>query len=754
MIWFLLLLYASIAVALAAFGHRLGRHAFTVAVVPAGATTAWSVLGLGGDEPVTADLVWVAGLDLSLTFSVGPLAALMSLIVAGIGVGVFVYSAGYFAADAPGLGRFAATLVAFSGAMVGLVWADSIWTLFIFWELTSITSFLLVGHKHADPDVRVAARRALLVTASGGLSLLAGFVLVADVTGTSRLSEMSAAAGTSAAVAAVLVMVAAATKSAQVPFHVWLPGAMAAPTPVSAYLHSATMVKAGVLLVALGSPVFVDQPLWKVMGLSLGLTSMIWGARGALRHVDAKLILAWGTISQLGLMIALLSVGTGKAMFAAVSILLAHAVFKAALFMVVGEIDVRTGTRDIRELSGLWRSMPLATAVAVVSGASMAGLPPLLGFPAKEAAIEAVLGLSGAEAWVGGGVVIIGSVLTVAYTLRLLLGLFTGTGSPTPVARGRVRMTVPSVTLGLLSVAGFFFLGTVSEVVRSAATQVNAKAEVYDLVRWPGPTEALGVSMVVVAIGVLAGLVSHRRTEPAPAPMGAAVVDHLTDGTLVVARLITGRVQHGSLPVYLTTMAATAALATAPFLLALDRDVLHAWDSPVQAVLAVLVVAAALTATTVGSRLGAALSLGAVGIGVSGLFLVQGAPDLALTQLLVETVVVVGFVIGLGQLARRFPPVGSVWRGIRIGVAGLVGAGVAIGLAATATGPERPPLPLREASVEEGGGNNIVNVILTDIRALDTLGEIVVLVVVAAGVMALARAGRHRADPPLGEELA
>ncbi len=236
--------------------------------------------------------------------------------------------------------------------------------------------------------------------------------------------------------------------------------------------------------------------------------------------------------------------------------------------------------------------------------------------------------------------------------------------------------------------------------------------------------------------------------------MGAAVVDHLTDGTLVVARLITGRVQHGSLPVYLTTMAATAALATAPFLLALDRDVLHAWDSPVQAVLAVLVVAAALTATTVGSRLGAALSLGAVGIGVSGLFLVQGAPDLALTQLLVETVVVVGFVIGLGQLARRFPPVGSVWRGIRIGAAGLVGAGVAIGLAATATGPERPPLPLREASVDEGGGNNIVNVILTDIRALDTLGEIVVLVVVAVGVMALARAGRHRADPPLGEELA
>ena len=741
MIWFLLGLHLAVCGALALVGGRLGRRVFGVAAVPPAVTTVWAIGRLGGDAPVTAELAWVRGLDLSFTFAVGPLAALMTVIVSGIGVAVFVYSIGYFSPGAPGLGRFATTLLAFSTAMVGLVWSDSVWTLFVFWELTSVTSFLLVGFKNTDATARLAARRALLITVAGGLALLAGFVLVTDATGTTRLSEMPPVDGTTATVAAVLVLLAAATKSAQFPFHVWLPGAMAAPTPVSAYLHSATMVKAGVFLVAVASPVFADVAVWKPLGLTLGLVSMIWGAIGALRHVDAKLILAWGTVSQLGLMVALLSLGSAKATFAAVSIVAAHAVFKAALFMIVGEVDVRTGTRDIRELSGLWRSMPVAFAVAVLSGASMAGVPPLLGFPAKEAAIEAVLGLSGTEAWVAGGAIIGGSVLTVAYTLRFLLGVFATNGPATAVAPRRPAMTAPSVLLGRGSLAGFAALGAVTDVVRDAAIRVNPDAEVYSLLRWPGLTDAFLISAAIVAAGAVVGVLLARRTDAVPAPFGAEVVDRITDEVVVTARRVTGRVQHGSLPVYVVTMAATAAIAAVPFVFAIDPEALTLWDGWVQAVLAVLVVAGAgAAAIVVESRLGAALGLGVVGIGVAGLFVVQGAPDLALTQLLVETVVVVGFVIGLGRLARRFPETGQVWWSVRVGVSVLLGTVVALGLAAAASNPTgAPPLDeLAEQATDEGGGNNVVNVILTDIRALDTLGEVVVLAVVAIGILALA----------------
>ncbi len=741
MIWFLLGLHLAVCGALALGGERLGRRVFIVAALPPAVTTLWAVGRLGADDPVTADLAWVRGLDLSFTFAVGPLAALMTVIVSGIGVAVFVYSIGYFSPGAAGLGRFATTLLAFSTAMVGLVWSDSVWTLFVFWELTSVTSFLLVGFKNTDATARLAARRALLITVAGGLALLAGFVLVTDATGTTRLSEMPPIDGTTATVAAVLVLVAAATKSAQFPFHVWLPGAMAAPTPVSAYLHSATMVKAGVFLVAVAAPVFADVAVWKPLGLTLGLVSMIWGAIGALRQVDAKLILAWGTVSQLGLMVALLSLGSAKATFAAVSIVAAHAVFKAALFMIVGEVDVRTGTRDIRELSGLWRSMPVAFAVAAVSGASMAGVPPLLGFPAKEAAIEAVLGLTGAEAWVAGGAIVGGSVLTVAYTLRFLLGVFATNGPATPVAPRRPAMTAPAVLLGFGSLAGFVALGAVTDVVRDAAVRVNPDAEVYSLLRWPGLTDAFLISAGIVAVGAVVGVLLARRSGAVPSPVGARVVDRITDEVVVTARRVTGRVQHGSLPVYVVTMAATAAIAAVPFVFALDPSALTLWDGWVQAVLAVLVVAGAgAAAIVVESRLGAALGLGVVGIGVAGLFVVQGAPDLALTQLLVETVVVVGFVIGLGRLARRFPETGQVWRGVRAGVSLLLGTVVALGLAAAASNPTgAPPLEdLAAQGADEGGGNNIVNVILTDIRALDTLGEIVVLVVVGIGILALA----------------
>jgi multicomponent Na+:H+ antiporter subunit A len=751
LIWILLSLFVVAAITTAVLGGRLGRSSLWVAAVPMAATALWSLTMVGSSDDVATGFDWVPGLDVSILFRVDALSALLSLMVAGVGALVCVYSVGYFSASAAGMGRFAATLVVFAGAMVGLVWADSVWTLFLFWELTSITSFLLVGFKNTDPVARTAARRALVITAGGGLALLAGFVLYVDAAGTAVLSEITPITGSTATAAAVLILIAAATKSAQVPFHVWLPGAMAAPTPVSAYLHSATMVKAGVILVAVIAPAFQDTDVWKPLGMVFGLVTMVWGAVGALRHVDAKLILAWGTVSQLGLLIALLAIGTPKATFAAMSLLVAHAVFKAALFMVVGEVDVRAGTRNINELSGLRRSMPLTFVVALVSGLSMAGVPLLLGFPAKEAAIEAVLGLAGTERLVVGGLVIGGAVLTVAYTTRLLVGMFGGT-EPMPgrtVKPLRPAMAVPEVGLAFASVAGFVALGWVTDIVRTATVLVAPKAEVYSLLRWPGLTSAFVTSMIVVASGLVVGLALVRRTVvTGPAARGAAIVDSLIDGVGRGARRVAGRVQHGSLPLYLATTVVTVALAASAFAVEIDPDALYWWGNRAEAVLVVMIVAAAIAATTVSSRLGAALVLGAVGFSVAGLFVALGAPDLVLTQLLVETVIVVGFVLGLGRLATKFPKATRLWLTGRIAVSVLIGAAISVALAGAAASPsgEPPVLDLTESAVVEGGGNNVVNVILTDTRALDTLGEVVVLLTVAVGILTLTRPKR-RAKP-------
>ncbi|MEM9611636.1 MAG: hydrogen gas-evolving membrane-bound hydrogenase subunit E [Actinomycetota bacterium] len=745
MIGFLLLLHLVLCAVLAAIGSRLGTRSLLVASLAPAASAVWAVSRLGADEPSAASWTWVAGLDLELAFRVGPLAALMTLLVSGIGALVFIYAYGYFSPGAA-VGPFATSLLSFSTAMLGLVWADSVWALFIFWELTSITSFLLVGHRNTDPEVRAAARRALVITVGGGLALLAGLVLLVDAAGSARLSEMGPVTGAPAVAAGVLVVSAAATKSAQVPFHIWLPGAMAAPTPVSAYLHSATMVKAGVLLLAVTGPVLGGLQSWRVLGLVVGIASMLWGAIGALRHVDAKLILAWGTVSQLGLMVTLLAVGDAKATFAAVSILAAHAVFKAALFMVVGEIDVRVGTRIITELGGLSRAMPLAFVVAAVSAASMAGVPPLLGFAAKEAAIEAALGFEGGTFWLVGGAIIAGSVLTVAYTTRFLLGVF-GPGPAVAVASPRPALVAPSVLLAASSLVGFVALDGVNRIVGPAAVALDPEASVYRLLRWPGLTTAFVVSVVVVGLGAVLGWGLTRRARPVPAALGARLVDVVVDGVVDGARRVTGRVQHGSLPVYVATMAATTLVVAAPFAWSFDADAIYAWDSPAQGALVVLVVAAAAVAAVLQTRLGAALGLGAVGMAVAGLFVVQGAPDLALTQLLVETVIVVGFVVGLGHLGRSFPPVGRQWRTVRIAVATAAAAAVAIALAGAASTPvgEAPVAALATEAQTVGGGNNVVNVILTDTRALDTLGEIVVIAVAAVGVLALAAtSGRLR----------
>ena len=741
MILGLLVLHIAVCVLLAAASRRLGRNGLLVGAVPPAVTAVWACTRLGDHQPESAHLAWVPGLDLAMTFRVDAFVDVMTLIVSGIGFGVFVYAYGYFAPSADGTGRFAATLMAFSTSMLGLVWADSVWSLFVFWELTSVTSFLLIGHKNTDKQAQVAARQALMITAGGGLVLLAGLLLVTRSAGTTLISEMVPVDGTTATLGAVLMMVGAATKSAQVPFHPWLPSAMVAPTPVSAYLHSATMVKAGVVLVAVMGPALGGLEAWKACGLAFGIASIFWGAIGALRHRDAKLVLAWGTVSQLGMLITLFSAGTAEAALAAVTLLVAHALFKGALFLIVGEIDVRAGTRNMDELGGLARSMPVAFTVAVLAGLSMAGAPPLLGFVAKETAIKAALALDGPEAWIVGLGVIGGSVLTVAYTARFLVTVF-GPGPETTLTPRQQALSVPAAVLGLAGLVGYAALGPLNDVLGSAAARLAHPAEVADLHRWPGLTLNLGISAIVLALGASLGLVMSRRLGRVPVEYGARWADASIEATMAFGRATSARLQHGSLPVYLVTMAGTAALASLPFLGDVSLDHVVGWDTPLQAMLAVTIISAALALSFVGTRLAAGLALGAAGIAVAAVFVVHGAADLALTQLLVEAAIVVGFVLAFGHLSRSFPRVGLRWRAVRMTVAGLGGAAVMIGLAAASHSPVAAP-PVAEmaaASVDEGGGSNIVNVILTDIRALDTLGEVLVLATVALGVLALARA--------------
>src|SRR5829696_5346414 len=375
---------------------RLGTRAFVVlSAVPAAAFVATLTTGRGARDgaPYTESVRWIPGLDVDLAFQLDTLSWAMSLLVTGVGALVLFYCWGYFSDDEPGLGRFAATLTGFAGAMNGLVVADDLILLYVFWELTTIFSYLLIGHLTTRPTSRRAAIEALVVTTAGGLAMLVGLVILGAQAGTDRISEIVAdpPSGSLVNVAVYLLLAGALTKSALVPFHFWLPAAMAAPTPVSAYLHAAAMVKAGVYLVARFAPGYADLTAWRVVVLTLGCATLLVGGYRALRQHDLKLVLAFGTVSQLGLLVLLVGYGTRATALAGIAMIGAHAMFKAALFLVVGVVDAATGTRDLRRLSGVGRALPVTAAAGALATASMIGLPPFAGYVAKEAALEALL---------------------------------------------------------------------------------------------------------------------------------------------------------------------------------------------------------------------------------------------------------------------------------------------------------------------------------------------------------------------------
>jgi multicomponent Na+:H+ antiporter subunit A len=747
-------LHALAAVLSPWLARRLGRRVLLVGALAPAAALGYAIAvapGVLAGSAVTFRQQWIPGMALEFGLQIDAMALLMIGVISLMGVLVMVYSHGYLGATA-NPGRFSATLLAFSASMLGLVSADDVLLLFVFWELTSITSYLLIGFEDHRAEARSSALQALLVTGLGGLAMLAGLVLLTQAAGTGALSEILAAppATTAAGVGLVLVLLGAFSKSAQVPFHFWLPGAMAAPTPVSAFLHSATMVKAGVYLIARLAPAFaLVFSYWQPLVVGIGVATMLVGGYQALRQTDLKLLLAHGTVSQLGFLTAMFGAGVPAMTVAAVVLLVAHALFKAALFLVVGIVDHEFHTRDIRRLHRVGRRMPGLAAAAVLGVASMAGLPLLFGFIAKEEAWGSLLDWDSPWGPLTLAGVVMGSALTAAYGLRFVVGGFFAAADDADGEGGRAARVAASLALPVavplaltVGLGSFPFLA--DSLVGGASTSlVGAPTDVH-LAIWHGWEPALGLSALALGMGALLWRFLGRRPLLRLAPSMSHLYGAGLRGVNHLANRVTGIVQNGSLSAYIgVILATTVGLA--------GWRLVPAWRFPaglvpassvVQATVAGLVIAGAIGTARANRRMAAVLWLGTVGYSVGVLMVLQGAPDLALTQMLVETMLVAIFVLVLRHLPPRFDRVG--WRlrqASRVTISivlGVFAAGFA--LAASAAAPSREVAEEMVArALPDGGGRNVVNVILTDFRALDTLGEITVLVVAALGVLALIR---------------
>lgn len=566
----LLLLHLVAATAAPLLVRWWGRQAFlALALVPA-AAFAWTMAQLGtvtGGDEVRETTAWVPALDLELALRLDELSLTLAALVTGVGALVLLYCARYFEPDDEGIGRFAGNLTAFAGSMLGLVLADDLLLLYVFWELTTVFSYLLIGGSGARLAARRAASQALVLTTAGGLAMLVGLIMIGETSGSYLLSEVVANPGDGPFLIAgtVLVLVGAITKSAMIPFHFWLPAAMEAPTPVSAYLHAAAMVKAGIYLVARLAPGFAEVPGWRPIVLGLGLATMLVGGYRALRQNDLKLLLAFGTVSQLGFLMVLVGAGSQEMAAAGLAMVVAHALFKSTLFLSVGVIDHATGTRDLRVLSGLGRRLPVLALVAGLAGASMAGIPPLLGFVGKEAAFTALLdgGLpdrTAALLELAG--LVLGSVLTAAYTFRFLWGAFAR-----KPACADTELVHPPTGLFLAAPA---LLATASLVLGPGSPLLDPLAAGYaedlpliapeaeHLALWHGLQPALALSAITLlggyAIFALRAPINRFQRKVAVGASADEGYWNVMQGLDRLSVLVTGTTQRGSLPAYLGTI--------------------------------------------------------------------------------------------------------------------------------------------------------------------------------------------------------
>lgn len=698
---------------------------------------------------------WMPALGIDLYFYLDSLSLLFTLLITGIGVFIFIYAGEYMKNYAHNR-RFFFYILLFFFSMMGLVTSGNLIVLFVFWELTSISSFFLIGFFSDKKEARAAAIQALLVTGLGGLALLSGILLVGKAVGSYNIDEIIAGKhlilNSRYYLPALMLMLAGAfTKSAQFPFHFWLPGAMQAPSPVSAFLHSATMVKAGIYLMLRISPFMANTPQWEYIVSSFGAATMFVGAYMAISKKDLKGILANTTVSALGMLTLLIGIDTRLSVKAALLFLIIHSLYKANLFMIAGAIDKKTGTRDISRLGGLLRRMPVASVAAIIALFSMSGLPPMLGFIGKEIIYEAKLQTPG----IFNPVLIFGvasNVFMVWISALFIYRVFLGQPAKGVLKEGRpgFGLVAGPVVFAILTLAFGLFPGILGERILEPAL-IASRVEILDikLKLWHGFNQVFMLS----ALTVLSGLVLFFFSKPL-IPLITRINTRLfyqdfsggftrmIDSVLSFSKKKTEIIQHGYHRIYLSIIFVFAASLILYQLLTTRGWVFSAdfRDLPFY-VLAVpgLILAAIILTVTTGSRLVAIISMGVVGYGIASLYLIYGGIDLAITQILIETLTVILFVLVIKRLPR-FRKLSSRGTRIRDALIALFVGGVMTGLTIKAGSLNLNPSVSSyfiEKSLPEGFGRNIVNVILVDFRALDTLGEITVLMIAAVGVVSL-----------------
>lgn len=738
--------------------HRIGRGAtgWLIALLPL--SLAIYFLSLSGSvvagDTIRVSYPWVPTFGINLSFVVDGLSLMFALLITGIGSLIMVYAGGYLAGH-PQLGRFYAFILLFLASMLGVVLSDNLLVMFVFWELTSISSYLLIGFKHADEKSRKSALQALLVTGAGGLALLGGIILLRIIGGSweiSILANNSEAVRSSPLYLAAFVLIAlgAFTKSAQFPFHFWLPGAMAAPTPVSAYLHSATMVKVGIYLLARLNPVMGDTVIWQTTLTAVGLTTMILSAYLAILQTDLKRILAYSTVSALGTLTLLIGIGTTYALEAAMMFLFSHALYKGALFMAAGTIEHETGTRDITELGGLFRLLPIIGVATGMAALSMAGMIPMAGFIGKELFYKATVEAP-SNATLLTSIAVASNILIVVAAGMVSIKPFFGTKVPTPQEPHSPPISLwlgPAVLASLSLLAGIL-PGIITQPIVGPATNamqsVPTDVEIY---LWPGFNFVLALSAATVALGsvIYAG---RGMLQPAITRLAQTQIwgpergyNRAVDGLNAIARGQTRFLQSGYLRYYIMLCIITL-VGFVGFTLISRGAVSWPTDvSPIsmlEIIFAALILLSAIFMVRTTSRLAAVAGLGIIGFSVALMFLLNGGPDLAMTQFAVETLSVIMFVFVLYRLPRFVNYSGTADRIRDAIIAFSAGGLITAFILAVATTPlvSRVTDYYAENTYTLGYGRNIVNVILVDFRSLDTLGELVVLAIAAIGVYTL-----------------
>ncbi|REG85122.1 monovalent cation/H+ antiporter subunit A [Marinomonas pollencensis] len=708
-------------------------------------------------ERFFSSIPWVPAIGLELAFRLDGLSLLFSILILGIGLLVILYARYYLSAQ-DSIGKFYAYLILFMFAMLGVVLSDNLIQLWFFWELTSISSFLLISFWGHKVEARKGARMALTVTGAGGLALLAGLLLLGHTVGSYSLQTVLDSgdlikASASYPIITVLVLLGAFTKSAQFPFHFWLPNAMAAPTPVSAYLHSATMVKAGIFLMARFYPALANTDLWFLLVTLTGLATFLTGAYVALFQHDLKGLLANSTISHLGLITLLLGMGTDLAAVAAIFHVINHAIFKASLFMAAGIIDHESGSRDMRHLNGLWKYMPFTATLAMVAASSMAGVPLLNGFLSKEMFFTETLHQAslGSLSWMIPVLATLGGVFSVAYSMRFIHDVFFN-GEPvnlpkTPHEPPRYMRVPVEVLVALCLIVGIFPSLIVGDLLYSAAAAVlNGAVPDYSLAIWHGFTYPLLMS----AIAMLGGLIIYTNRHhffkfQAQFPMSdpKLTFESVIQSITLKAQKFISLTENGSLQRYVFLTLLLAISMNAIPLLQLNATAGLRPEIPLDALsvtsVALLCIAGVATVIWHRRRLISLLMLSVVGLIVSLAFAKFSAPDLALTQLSVEVVTVILLILALFFLPQKTPKESSPRRVVRdLGLAAFVGGTVGTICYALMTRPlDTISTFFLENSKTGGGGTNVVNVILVDFRGFDTLGEITVLGIAALGIYKL-----------------